>query len=697
MRNTNWIAFLKLTLVGFGIILLINCRKEEIPPNEVNDTTKTELRSSNPADSSLWDTLSYDRALDIFNDMKTNASGAWWQEFIENHGAIDWHLAMLSYSEGQDGYIASIPTQKNDTFSGLFLVRANSGQFDYKFVSAEDFNVSTDQLFSQHTEPYGAMAIVNGAMFNRVLKSNPVCNIEDHLADSTFISLMESIELRGWCLMEIILWEVDIPEVQRPTANKYVKLGQTIYLLQWGGGYTEIRKGISFTQEELDHNAQVDAWLAYIKRRKKATIQGQYNSEGYTVFRLWTWCGDDFDQNPWDYNWTTNTDEGGGGGTNTGTNWDYTSKRWYEEDNDCLSYFSISEGEERIKELEAKLIEESCGQAAAYMIKHNIDRIMNEKCDDQLHISGLPFPGNQINVNEMMDQILTEMNNHPYVILGRKICDICDDKANDFLKQQCYDEFLECSSAPSYEDCVEEKLCELYMAKPEWVRKTQTFKDCELLNCIYKSLEGSENLLWCETYEYFNYPPDDVILTVGGDLFEDDPFATNPDLNGATGLNKDGKLTVALNPQLCDVDDNTDILRRTKTLLHEGIHSRLQQYVIEHLEEHDPFYDISRRNVQESFAKLFELYCHADDGLSDQHEYMIDKYVNILAEALHMLNGGIGSREDYLYLAWLGLWKEDTACIEQKITESQFIALRGRYEQNVTLSEQLNSLRNGCD
>ena len=232
----------------------------------------------------------------------------------------------------------------------------------------------------------------------------------------------------------------------------------------------------------------------------------------------------------------------------------------------------------------------------------------------------------------------------------------------------------------------------------DWVTRTSEFQQCELLNCLYELLEIKENPLWCDTYEYFNYPFADLILDVGGNLMEQDPFEENSNRNGITGRNAEGKLTVALNPDLCEVDEDTDILKRAKTLLHEGIHARLHQYVIENLPAGDSYGTTNQKTIDETFNKIFDLYCHEDDGLTDQHELMIDEFVDILAQALHALNDHIGEPEDYLYLAWLGLWKPDVPCIEQKLTEAEFAALRDNYEANIEPSNQLTTIMNdGCD
>lgn len=141
---------------------------------------------------------------------------------------------------------------------------------------------------------------------------------------------------------------------------------------------------------------------------------------------------------------------------------------------------------------------------------------------------------------------------------------------------------------------------------------------------------------------------------------------------------------------MCDPDSesNNDVLRIAKTILHEGLHADLWNYVIENLPEGEDFVEIERATFNQTFAKLFDLSCSAA-GFSDQHEVMMNTSIQLISESLHLFNDGIGEPKDYEYLAWLGIWQPDVPCIEQKISESELVELRTRYESNVTLSPNI--------
>jgi len=91
--------------------------------------------------------------------------------------------------------------------------------------------------------------------------------------------------------------------------------------------------------------------------------------------------------------------------------------------------------------------------------------------------------------------------------------------------------------------------------------------------------------------------------------------------------------------------------------------------------------------------ELFHLVCE-DTVLTDQHQEMMNNSIQLIASALHAFNDEIGEVEDYEYLAWLGIWRNNDPCVESVISLDEINVLRDRYETNVTLSPVINVL---CD
>lgn len=179
-----------------------------------------------------------------------------------------------------------------------------------------------------------------------------------------------------------------------------------------------------------------------------------------------------------------------------------------------------------------------------------------------------------------------------------------------------------------------------------------------------------------------------MTLDVGGEKFTPNPFIQNPNRNGITGLNDDGVLTIAFNPDLCNKSEHPDLLRVLKTILHEGVHADLWQYVSDNLMPGQTLSSIDQTTFDEVFNELFELVCE-DSNLTDQHQAMMNNSIELIASALHAFNDGIGEVEDYEYLAWLGIWRDDD-CVESVITLEEINQLRDIYENNVTLSPNIS-------
>lgn len=223
----------------------------------------------------------------------------------------------------------------------------------------------------------------------------------------------------------------------------------------------------------------------------------------------------------------------------------------------------------------------------------------------------------------------------------------------------------------------------------DWIQESEAFQDCNLIKCVFDILKTKAGYLWCDTYDQFNNNPfRNVKLDVGGGSFLQDPFTLDPTRNAVTGLGTDDLITVAFNPSLCD-QQNPDLIRLAKTILHEGLHADMWQYVSDNLMPGQTLGDIGQTTFNEVFSQLFTLICE-DTDLSHQHQAMMHSYIDIIAESLHEFNGGIGESDDYLYLAWLGVYRGNDPCVESIISDQEYIDLQTCYNNNVSIHSSVN-------
>lgn len=106
---------------------------------------------------------------------------------------------------------------------------------------------------------------------------------------------------------------------------------------------------------------------------------------------------------------------------------------------------------------------------------------------------------------------------------------------------------------------------------------------------------------------------------------------------------------------------SNDPLKIALTILHEGIHGEIWRY----MQEHWPFGDwpenLNNATASETFEKLFTLCCNSQT-LSNQHNLMLEQWLDRLAKGLWEFNGNQGDWETYKYLALKGIWNEKDPC-----------------------------------
>ncbi|WP_136468832.1 hypothetical protein [Flagellimonas onchidii] len=146
---------------------------------------------------------------------------------------------------------------------------------------------------------------------------------------------------------------------------------------------------------------------------------------------------------------------------------------------------------------------------------------------------------------------------------------------------------------------------------------------------------------------------------------------------------------------------NNNPLELARLLIHEAIHAEIIRHV----------HKKSRNQVVEDRARLFQLFSYHIGLLSKQeldsphleshirkkmskaqHDYMSERFIKPIAQALHQFDGGKFTLKDYESLAWVGL--EETYNYLGRMTEAE----RNRIEQKSAeiLNKALNHASNIC-
>jgi len=207
----------------------------------------------------------------------------------------------------------------------------------------------------------------------------------------------------------------------------------------------------------------------------------------------------------------------------------------------------------------------------------------------------------------------------------------------------------------------------------------KTFDNCGHLYCVHKAIVKQNNSLWCNTTANFdNFNNSDLILQVGGgknNVASDYFTTTNPKSKGVTILNNNGQVIIAFNPSLCDSDQPLLI---ANTILHEGIHAEIWRYMKENWPYGNWPDNVNKTTSEETFKKLFELCCNSTI-LNDQHNLMLEQWIDQLSKGLWEFNGKQGNWEDYKYLAIQGIWNKNDPCSKNIISLEDYKILEDKF------------------
>ena len=213
----------------------------------------------------------------------------------------------------------------------------------------------------------------------------------------------------------------------------------------------------------------------------------------------------------------------------------------------------------------------------------------------------------------------------------------------------------------------------------------QSFLDCAKVKCVYDQLQANESSIWCNTIGGFdNLEKSSLRLQVGvgNTNLGFNYFTTlNPGARGVTTVNPSGEIVIAFNPKLCDAVSPLEI---ANTILHEGIHADIWRYLQDNWQGDWP--QLTQYSYDQTWSLLFDLVCE-EAGISEQHQEMMNSWIEELAKGLRDFNDPNGSWEDYRYRALGGIYKENDPCSEQIIGAS----LWSEYQAlNANISEGFN-------
>lgn len=97
--------------------------------------------------------------------------------------------------------------------------------------------------------------------------------------------------------------------------------------------------------------------------------------------------------------------------------------------------------------------------------------------------------------------------------------------------------------------------------------------------------------------------------------------------------------------------------------------------------------DYCTSTYDSNFNKLFELCCESSN-ISNQHQVMLNNWIDDLAKGLWEFNGKHGDWEHYRYQALKGVYNVNDPCSSSILSNETYEQYKSNYENNIT--EQFN-------
>jgi len=195
-----------------------------------------------------------------------------------------------------------------------------------------------------------------------------------------------------------------------------------------------------------------------------------------------------------------------------------------------------------------------------------------------------------------------------------------------------------------------------------------------IFGCTIDGMDGSYYPLQIE----MKYMDDRIIITSENICFSNSKLSNNNEFF------KINKHRYDFNGE----DPFSDFLRSSKTIIHESIHADFWREINNLLPDGKNLTNVDQSTFDETFREFIDIICTEGDNLSDQHEVMINKWINKIANDLWEINNKVGNPNDYLYLAWLGLYRKNNDCINSILTINEYKNMKINYINNIQNNDQ---------
>ncbi|MBT8231454.1 MAG: hypothetical protein KJN84_02420, partial [Bacteroidia bacterium] len=151
---------------------------------------------------------------DLWQDMMLKANVNEIGGFLYENGLFNWEYAHLLKQYSHDEYIISIPTIHNDSIYSILYAGKVAGTYNYWHVSLDDLMLPTDDLINNLGMDNALTSIFSFLNYEQNIGDYNHKFLFRHLLDERFANKISEIELRGWCLLEVVLYHHDIESLQ---------------------------------------------------------------------------------------------------------------------------------------------------------------------------------------------------------------------------------------------------------------------------------------------------------------------------------------------------------------------------------------------------------------------------------------------------------------------------------------------------
>ncbi len=224
------------------------------------------------------------------------------------------------------------------------------------------------------------------------------------------------------------------------------------------------------------------------------------------------------------------------------------------------------------------------------------------------------------------------------------------------------------------------------------MNKTESFRNCKALNCLFDDMWKNGITNFCKLQDNFESDNKIIDLKIGTENMFDGNEIAHTTIDRTTG-----RITILFNPKVCVSSYHIDVPNpfydfnnAAKNIIHESIHADFFREISNLLPEGTKLTDVSKSTFDETFREFMDFACDEEGNMSDQHKAIMEKWINKLAQDMWEFNNEIGKWEDYLYLAWGGIYTDDTEndpCLQKLIDNNKYEEYLNDYIDNIVDNE----------